>query len=161
VACWGEDGDGQSTPPAGTFSQVSAGWYHTCGVKTDGTLACWGCAFHSELSQPTDYGQANPPAGTFLQVGAGYLDSCGIRTDGSLVCWGSAEYAVFTAPAGTFSQLSLHGGACGLRTDGTVSCWGTQGKPPEGQFSQVSFGGNHACAVRANGTVTCWGLQSR
>ncbi len=33
---------GQATPPAGTFSQVSAGGYHTCGLKTDGTLACWG-----------------------------------------------------------------------------------------------------------------------
>ena len=33
---------GQSTPPAGTFTEVSAGDYHTCGVKTDGTVACWG-----------------------------------------------------------------------------------------------------------------------
>ena len=29
-------------PPAGTFSAVSAGDLHTCAIRTDGTLACWG-----------------------------------------------------------------------------------------------------------------------
>jgi hypothetical protein len=37
---WGEDLYGLSTPPPGTFIQVSAGWTYTCGVRTDGTLAC-------------------------------------------------------------------------------------------------------------------------
>jgi alpha-tubulin suppressor-like RCC1 family protein len=31
---------------------VSAGGYHTCGVQTDGTVACWG---------DETYGQAGPP----------------------------------------------------------------------------------------------------
>ena len=69
VACWGSNSYGQATPPAGTFSQVSAGGYHTCGVKTDATLACWGY---------NDFGQATPPAGTFTDVSAGdeYLLRC-------------------------------------------------------------------------------------
>jgi len=37
--------------------QVSAGGQHTCGVRTDGTLACWG---------QNDYGQATPPTSTTL-----------------------------------------------------------------------------------------------
>ena len=36
LACWGRNGDGQSTPPAGTFTQVAAGGYHTCGLKKIG-----------------------------------------------------------------------------------------------------------------------------
>ena len=28
-------------PPV-RYTQVAAGWRHTCGVKTDGTVACWG-----------------------------------------------------------------------------------------------------------------------
>jgi hypothetical protein len=31
---------GQATLPAGTFTQMSAGGGHTCGVKSDGTVAC-------------------------------------------------------------------------------------------------------------------------
>ena len=27
---------------AGPFSQVSAGLAHTCAIRTDGTIACWG-----------------------------------------------------------------------------------------------------------------------
>ena len=33
---------GQATPPAGSFVSVSAGWGHTCGLRSDGSVACWG-----------------------------------------------------------------------------------------------------------------------
>ena len=32
----------QSTPPEGTYTQVSAGNVHTCAIKSDGTLAAGG-----------------------------------------------------------------------------------------------------------------------
>jgi alpha-tubulin suppressor-like RCC1 family protein len=55
LACWGENGDGQATPPAGTLRSVSAGGFgYTCAIKTNNTLACWG---------NNDYGQTTPPAG--------------------------------------------------------------------------------------------------
>src|SRR6266849_3564627 len=72
LACWGDNNDGQATPPKGTFSAVSAGGYHTCGLKHSGKLACWGDNFN---------GQATPPAGTFTAVSAGGSHSCAIRTD--------------------------------------------------------------------------------
>ncbi len=31
--------------PIIAFASVSAGWGHTCGVKTDGAIACWGFNF--------------------------------------------------------------------------------------------------------------------
>ena len=61
------------------FQQVSAGVDHTCGVRADGTLACWG---------RNDYGEATPPSGAFQEVSAGYAHTCGVRADGTLVCWG-------------------------------------------------------------------------
>src|SRR5207248_95917 len=101
VACWGNNTQGQATPPAGTFTQVSAGgaagggygWEffggvgHTCGVKADGTVACWGY---------NEFGQATPPASTFTQVSAGGYDACGLQSDHSVTCWG--RYAIAQTP---------------------------------------------------------------
>ena len=101
---------------AGGFTQVSAGYLHTCGVRTDGTLACWGS---------NSDGQATPPDGTFSQVSAGGFHTCGVRTDGTLACWGGNSDGQATPPDGTFSQVSagrFH--TCGVRTDGTLACWG-------------------------------------
>ena len=49
VACWGADGDGESTPPAGTFLQVSAGYAFSCGVRADGSITCWGYDANNQL----------------------------------------------------------------------------------------------------------------
>ena len=143
---------------AGTFSQVSAGEWHTCGVKTNGTLACWGRNVE---------GQATPPDGTFTQVSAGGWHTCGLRTDGTLACWGRNVEGQATPPDGTFSQVSAgeyH--TCGLRTDGTLACWGNNDygqappTPPDGTFTQVSAGGWHTCGVKTDGTLVCWGFNN-
>jgi murein DD-endopeptidase MepM/ murein hydrolase activator NlpD len=138
-----------------TFAQVSAGGWHTCGMRTDGSLACWG---------EDTYGQATPPAGTFSQVTAGYEHTCGVRTDGTLACWGDNTYGQATPPAGTFGQVSAgdyH--TCGVRTDGTLACWGRnnygQAAPPAGTFSEISAGDQHTCAVKTGGILACWGYN--
>ena len=38
LACWVNDENGQTNPPTGTFSQVSAGGYHTSAVKRRSTV---------------------------------------------------------------------------------------------------------------------------
>ena len=53
---------------------------HTCGLKTDGSVVCWGS---------NDYRQAMPPDETFQQVSAGGVHTCGVKTNGQLVCWGN------------------------------------------------------------------------
>ena len=58
-------------PPEAEFASVSAGGIHTCGVKTDGSVACWGY---------DDSGQATPPAGEFASVSAGGGHTCGVMT---------------------------------------------------------------------------------
>jgi hypothetical protein len=152
VACWGFNDSGAATPPAGTFTQVSAGGAHTCGLRSDGTIACWGSDFS---------GQATPPAGTFTQVSAGGRHTCGFRSDGTVVCWGNNDVGQATPAAGTFTQVSAGSGhTCGVRSDGTVACWGATATPAAGTFTQVSAGSGHTCGVRSDGTVACWGFNS-
>lgn len=165
VACWGWNGYGQASPPAGKFKSVGAGDYHTCGIKTDGTVTCWG-AGTTNTRENFEYGQSIPPSGIFKNVSAGYEHTCGLKSNGGAVCWGSYAYGQSSAPAGIFSQLSTgQFNTCGVATNGDLACWGEdyydQGVPslpPTGIFSEVSAGAYHACGLRTDGTTaTCWG----
>ena len=100
VACWGLNNFGQSTPPAGTFTQVKVGSWHNCGVRANGTVACWG---------KNDFGQSTPPAGTFMEVSAGSAHTCGVRANGTIACWGDNYDGQSTPPAGTFTEVSAGG----------------------------------------------------
>src|SRR6266511_2183679 len=153
-----------STLPEGTVAgSADAGGGHTCGIRTTGTLACWG---------DNTYTQSSPPSGAFTGVSAGLRHTCGIKTDGTVACWGNNSEGQATPPPGTFTEVSAGGRGgfqprshtCGVKTDGTVACWGEnasgQASPPAGTFTEVSAGGSHTCGARTDGTVACWGSNS-
>ncbi|HEV2087795.1 MAG TPA: carboxypeptidase regulatory-like domain-containing protein, partial [Cryptosporangiaceae bacterium] len=178
AACWGENGmpsndtantspGGAATPPAGTFSEVNAGYATACGVRTDQTLVCWGS---------DRFGKLQVPSGTFTHVVPGLNYVCALRTDGTIVCWGGddpvvdpAQKLIRDVPSGQFSQVTVgirH--ACALRADGsgTIVCWGhdtirqgvNEGQTivPPGTYSYVDVGNFTSCAVRTDGTPVCW-----
>ncbi len=226
VACWGDNGDGRATPPAGTFLSISTGIDFACGLKTDRSIACWGengngqanapsgqylqvsvgedfacaltvestlrCWGASDLSGPgiytsittglnylcaiaydqrvecwgntTTVPSTTPTTARFNSISGGYLAPCGIQTDGTGLCWGGA-YAP-PVPAGTFTAVSsgpMGGDMCWTRADGTITCTtspffsGPAGTPPDGAYSAVSTGFDHACGILASGDVVCWG----
>ena len=141
--------------PPPTSVTISAGWNHSCGVRTDGTAQCWGKNSH---------GQADAPSGTFTTISAGGTHSCALRTDGTAQCWGNNTRGEATAPAGTFTTISVgQGHSCGVRTDGTARCWGSnsrgQADAPSGTFTTISAGFLHSCGVRTDGTAECWGYN--
>ena len=128
--------EGQELAPAVEFSLVSAGGFHSCGLRVDESVLCWGL---------NGFGEADAPSGSFVQVSAGGFHSCGLRVDGSIVCWGRTDVGQADAPSGSFTQLSSGGEhSCGLRSDGSVVCWGSndsgEGDAPSGSFVQVSSG---------------------
>ena len=166
VVCWGNNDYGEATPPSGAFASVSASNYpraihtadgfidprHTCGVKTNGSVVCWG----NNIA-----GQAKPPSGTFASISAGSMHTCGIKTDRSLICWGYYPFGA-APPSGAFASVSAGGNhACGVKTNGSVICWGgdwvVEATPPSGTFASVSAGYGHTCGVKTNGSVVCWG----
>ena len=42
--------EGEASPPEGEFTSVSGGQYHSCGVRTDGTIACWGADYQGHAT---------------------------------------------------------------------------------------------------------------
>ena len=135
---------------------LSAGGSHTCGVKPDGSVACWGYNVAGQAPATE--------AGPFTQVSAGGNHTCGVKPDGSVACWGHNYYGQAPATeAGPFTQVNAGDFySCGLKPDGSVAFWGDNnyGQAPAteaGPFTQVSAGGNHTCGVKPDGSVACWG----
>ena len=62
----------------GTVLAVSAGSGHTCAVRSDGQLVCFGWNDDGQCDVPTDLG-------AILAVSAGVRNTCAVRSDGQLV----------------------------------------------------------------------------
>ena len=104
IACWGgsrEDGwpegahktittSGDTVCSGSPDDGTRACSGHSCAIRTDGTITCWGSNSH---------GQAVSPSGTYSTVTAGSTHSCALSTGGLLVCWGSMAMRA-AAPAG-------------------------------------------------------------
>jgi alpha-tubulin suppressor-like RCC1 family protein len=131
---------------------VSAGFSHTCRIREDGTLACWGS---------NGSGQTTPQFGFFRQVDAGQDKTCALRVDGTITCFGWNGTVPAEPPPGQFVQVSAgHTHACAISVTGALACWGDIETPPPGLFVEVRSGANHACAIGFDGQVTCWGDNS-
>lgn len=155
------NGAGQATPPSGTFRAVSAGSAHSCGVRTDGSITCWGNTALWEESKKLDV-IAGPPSGIFRSIS----DTCAVSIDGSIACWGLNHVGQAMPPAGAFRSIDSRIGHCGVKDDGFLACWGESvDAPPSGDATLRSLGPvrsvsaslGTACAVRNDGTLTCWG----
>jgi hypothetical protein len=189
VVCWGFNGNDEAPPgpSVDTFQSVATGVGWTCGVRTDGAIACWGsgtpptpagtfsslsaggnhfCAVRTDgkvMCSGYDGDGAAPPgpsADTYLSVSAGWTHTCGVNNDSKVVCWGADNLG--QAPEGpsgdTFQSVSAGDfHTCGVRTNGTLSCWGSTPAPPVGTFRSVAGGAGFTCGVRADAKVVCWG----
>lgn len=155
LACWGNNSSGKSSPPAGTFSTVSAGGRHACGIRPypyGTTVTCWGA---------NGRGQATPPEGNFHRVSAGGFHTCGVTYD-AIACWGRNGSGQANPPGvvglAAISAGGFHTCAVLPAYDDLIDCWGSgNANPPAGKFTAVSAGDFHTCALRKDGDVACWG----
>jgi len=158
---------------------LSAGYYHTCGVFTDGTARCWGDNSTNQTRVPTEvarfqiFSNKNTTNGTYsLLFNWNKDDNNGTIfnfTDPALGFWieGNITFENIT------SWRSISAGyahTCGLTGNGTVYCWGT-GKnyqsllpqwvmgDPSLEWRTVAAGTGHTCGVLMNGTAACWGAN--
>ena len=150
---------------ASKYQAVDAGKNHTCGIKLDNTLECWG---------DNTQGQTNAPEGQFLSVSAGGVYSCGINFENQLACWGHA--AIPSPPDGNYTHVSVgdeHACAITVAVDNQnrIVCWGlpnndgrtaNQAERRNEPWLSVSTGSNYNCAVPtgASRATHCWGSNA-
>ncbi len=138
-----------------TAKAITTGGSHTCAIRTNDTITCWG-ANHE--------GQSNTPTGTYKAITAGLHHTCAIRTNDTITCWGNDSFGGATAPTGTYKAITagLHH-TCAIRTNDTITCWGNdrfgEATAPTGTYKAITAGVYHTCAIRTNDTITCWGYN--
>ncbi len=129
-------------PQEGEIKIVSSGSYHTCTVRTDNGLYCWGKNDNGQLGDGTTTQRTSPPSSPVLtdvkKVSLGYQHTCAIKTDGGLYCWGDNEY-----------------GQLGDETNTSKNT--PPPSPVLTDVKEVSSGSNHTCAIKTDGGLYCWG----
>ena len=104
--CWGDNNVwqlGWGTPPTDAYSPgavlggnifttLSAGYAHTCGLRSTGVALCWGINSDGNLGDGTTAWQLTPVSVVggllFSQLSAGDGYTCGITSASALYCWG-------------------------------------------------------------------------
>jgi alpha-tubulin suppressor-like RCC1 family protein len=229
VLCWGNNYSGQlgiainvqstegypiptvvDQDELGVVQQIALGGFHTCALRNDGRVLCWGLNTSGQLGVNTNLGAStantvpalvdNSALGFVRQLALGSDHSCALRDDGRVLCWGStlrgklgnSNNAATDTPdpeptlidnsaLGIVQQVAVgtdH--SCALREDGRVLCWGgnsrgqlgnsvnigtvTPNPAPTlvdngelGTVRRLAIGDFHSCALRDDGRVLCWG----
>jgi len=119
--------------------KVAVGPWHTCAVKADATVACWGHGSSGEVL-PASLSDWSSPAVVpgltgMTYVAVGYQRSCAIDNLGVLSCWGGMG---LTAPTT-------------IKDGSGVAYTGVKA---------VAMGLLHTCFIDANTNVQCFGRNS-
>lgn len=179
--CWGANGNGLTgggqtgkgtvgggdvTVPGAVvggllFKQGSlvGGSWHTCAIRTNGWLYCWGADNNGQIGNSGSGGSTVTPTGTpsrvdgtsaldleflganFTDITAGQAHNCAISADKKMWCWGQNAQG----------QLGV-----GTTTD---SQFARKVPLPSGEtgWSKVAAGTYWTCALTVAGRAYCWG----
>ena len=122
------------------FVQVSAGGFHTCAVRSDNTLWCWGKSISGDTHQP----QNVLSKVTYVAVGGDHV--CALRIDKTVWCWGK----------GSLNRLGRQSKNIPNQDDSAI--------PIKVQslsnVISLSSGSAHSCVSRTDFSVWCWGWNS-
>ena len=127
--------------------KISAGEGHTCGIKEDKTLWCWGRNEMGQLGNGNKGWSQNETKpikiddNIWIDVTAGEAHTCGIKQGNTLWCWGS-NY---------LKQLGDN-----TKQDRNIPVQSTDGK-----WKEVYTGDAYTCGIKENNELWCWGLREQ
>lgn len=139
-----------------TWTEVSAGFQHTCAIDTAGAAWCWGSNEFGQLGVPTVASCADvetcvrqPLAvgggHTFTQISAGTTHSCALTAAGAAWCWGGGY---FSGKAGYLGAGALQQSVNPVRVTA------------DSAFVAIDAGTANTCALTASGEAWCWGQNT-
>jgi len=127
VVCWGDDRYGQTDSPEGSFTELGAGQWHTCGLRSDGEVVCWGdgpADYDQHFDDPPPGEIGVPPRGPFSSLAVGEWHSCALRPDGTAACWLSYGPQTWAMYASDMSAGDLLPG----ESEGCLECFEEDGE---------------------------------
>lgn len=165
--CWGSNVDGRigqgshtterfATPQqvrtTYTFTTITSGRAHNCGIGFSTRPVCWGSNHEGEVgvvggpvitteSSTIDSPEYvnNPVFGLgSVSIAAGGVHGCSVSAIGTAHCWGN----------NVFGQL---GDGSNVRAPSPVAV------ASAASFTAVATGGYHTCAITSTGAALCWG----
>lgn len=136
--------------------------YHTCVVKSDGTVWCWGQNREGQLGDGTKEDRDAPVQAKGIPKAVA-VDIYGATTcmkseKNEAWCWGGGFDGAERVDGGQPVRAIATGYelACALRENGDVGCSGHEPQSFELGASAVRVSGLMRCAI-ANGRLLCWG----
>ena len=171
--CWGGNysgqlGDGTSrtdrlVPVAvsggRTYTALTTGGNHTCGLATGGTAYCWGKNGYGQLGDGTSGVDANDTSAdrlvpvavsggrTYTALAAGFEHTCGLATDGTAYCWGYNGHG------------QLGDGTSGVNGSSSANRLVPVAVSGGRTYIALVAGHSHTCALTNDGTAYCWGYN--
>lgn len=153
----GDDGSG-GEPGTPRVVEVVGGAFHSCARFHDGSLRCFGSAFHSGLAlgklvaigddEPASSASDVSIGGNVRALSASWYHTCAVLDGGRLRCFGN----------GVNGYLG-YGNGQDIGDDEIPTAAGDV--PVGGVVRQVATGPDHTCAVLEGGSVRCWGKNQR
>ena len=128
--------------------QVSSGGFHTCALKSNQQVVCWGYNDDGQLGNKSNANSSSPvlvhtsssdttPLSDIIQISSGGRHTCALKSSGKVYCWGEGD-----------------SGRLGV----TASEKTTPVQVPDvSGIVQISLGISHTCVLKYNGQVHCWG----
>ena len=136
--------------------RVNSGWSHTCALKSEGEVVCWGNGGSGQLGNNGTDDSSGPvtvvegsgsshPLRDIVQISSGKEHTCALTVHGRVLCWGRGA----EGQLGDNHTEDKHVPVAVAAGDGSAETLSG--------IVRISAGYEHTCALTDEGEVLCWG----